>query len=66
MKKIWMKKFSNLAAANKADQQYYLKMGCTRRLETVQLLRDLDIKINKDKNEGRKGLRRVITVKLMK
>ena len=62
MKKIWIKKFDSFAEADKAERQYYLKMGSTKRLETVQLLREWYLTFNKGKNEGRKGLRRVIKI----
>lgn len=62
MKKIWIKKFDNFAAADKFNQQYYLKMGSSKRLEIVQLLREWYPKLNQGKNEGRKRLRRVVRI----
>ena len=63
MKKIWVNKASSFAAAGRFDDRYYLAMSKTERLETVQFLREMHSKLKKgSRNEGRKGLRRVIKV----
>lgn len=62
MKKIWVNKITSLKAAKKFDDKYYLAMSRLRRLETVQLLRQMHFKIKGLKNAGRKRLRRVIKV----
>ena len=63
MKKIWIKKFNSFSEANEADEQYYLKMSPTQRLETMQYLREIFSKFKgKKKNENDQRLRRVIKI----
>lgn len=62
MKKIWVHKAGSFSSANKFDDEYYLKIGSYKRLETVQYLRELLFKFRKRKDEGRKRLRRFIKI----
>jgi hypothetical protein len=63
MKELWIKKFKSFAEAEKADEKYYIAMGPTKRVETMQFLRETFLKFGgKAKNDGRKGLRRHITI----
>lgn len=63
MKKIWVNKVNSYEEAEKYDRDYYLNMGASKRLETMQLLREIYTKIRKDyKHESRKGLRRTIKI----
>lgn len=63
MKKIWLNKAYSFEEAKKFDENYYLTMPETKRLETVQFLRDIFYKLKRDtKHEDRKRLRRVIKV----
>lgn len=59
MRKIWIKKFANFEEAEKFDKEYYQKLGSRKRLETIQFLREINLKF---KNESREGLRRVIRI----
>ena len=59
MKTIWVKKCANFEEAEKFDKEYYRRMGSRKRLETIQLLREINLKF---KNESREGLRRVIKI----
>lgn len=63
MKRVWIKRLPSFKEAEKSDENYYLGMSGKEKLETMQILREIYYKIkNKLKNEGRKGLRRVIRV----
>jgi len=59
MKKIWVNKTGSFKESGRFDEDYYLSMSGTERLETTQFLREIFIKI---RNENRKGLRRIIKV----
>lgn len=60
--KMWMNKTESFKAAEKFERDYYFKMSSSERLETVQYLRELNFKIKRIDNEGRKRLRRVIKI----
>lgn len=63
MKKIWVNKANSFKAAERFDNDYYLKMTSSERLETVQFLREEYFKIKKGlRNEDRKRLRRVFRI----
>ena len=63
MKKIWVNKTYSFEDAERFDENYYLNMTSTERLDIMQFLRESYYKINKRlKNESRKGLRRVIKI----
>ena len=63
MNKIWINKTKSFSAAEKYDEDYYLNMTGSERLETMQYLREIYFKIKKAKrNESRKGLRRSVKV----
>lgn len=63
MKKIWINKARSFKDAEKFDIHYYMEMPAAKRLETIQLLREIYGKMKKGRgNESRKGLRRVITI----
>jgi hypothetical protein len=59
MKKIWVNKVDTFEEAKRFDENYYLSMTSKERLDTMQFLREIYFKM---KNEGRKGLRRVIKI----
>jgi hypothetical protein len=62
-KKIWVNIAESFEEAEELDKQYYLKMSGKEKLETIQLLREMYYKINKEaKNASRKGLRRIIRI----
>ena len=60
MKKIWVNKTDTFEAAERFDENYYLSMSRTKRLETIQFLREICSKFLE--NESRKRLRRVIKI----
>lgn len=63
IKKIWVHKSDSILDSEKFEQDYYLKMSPSERLDTVQFLRETNIKIRKGSgNEGRKRLRRVLHI----
>ena len=63
MKRIWVHKTDSFRAAEEFDEEYYFNMKSTQRLETMQFLREIYFRFNKErKNEGRKGLRGSIKV----
>ena len=63
MAKIWVHKTDTFEAAKRFDQDYYLLMSTSMRLDTVQFLREAYDKMKKGgENESGKGLRRVVTV----
>lgn len=63
MKKIWANIVDSFEEAERFDENYYLKMPRSKRLETVQFLREKDFKIKSGlKGESRKRLRRVIKI----
>ena len=59
MKKVWVNKIDIWEAAERFDENYYLSMSRTKRLETMQFLRETYFKM---KNESPKRLRRVIKI----
>ena len=60
---IWVNKSDSFDAANEFDDDYYLSMSREERLETLQFLREIYLKIKKgSEDESRKGLRRVIKI----
>jgi hypothetical protein len=62
-KKIWINRAKSFKAAQDFDVEYYLSMNSQERLETVQYLREIYYKMKKGlRDEGRKGLRRVIKI----
>lgn len=63
MKKIWIVKTNSFHAAQEFDDNYYLKMTSSQRLEIMQFLREVNNKLNKERvNESRKRLRRSIKI----
>ncbi|MEW6686045.1 MAG: hypothetical protein AB1393_07560 [Candidatus Edwardsbacteria bacterium] len=63
MKKIWLKKTDSFDEAEGFDNNYYLKMNSSKRLQIMQFLREEYFKIRKEiKDESRKGLRRTVRV----
>lgn len=63
MKKIWINKANSFKEAERFDKEYYLALGASKRLETMQRLREIYFKIKKGlKNENRERLRRVIKI----
>ncbi len=63
MKKIWVNKTDAWESAKRFDENYYLSMSRTKRLETMQFLRETYFKMKRgEKNESRKRLRRVIKI----
>jgi len=63
MKEIWLKKSESFKDAETFDKYYYLSMSPSQRIETMQLLREMRLKMKrKSKNEDRKRLRRIIKV----
>ena len=63
MKKIWINRASSFRDAEKFEKENYLAMGASKRIEEMQLLREMYYKIKKRRGyEGRKRLRRVIRI----
>lgn len=63
MKKVWINKSESIEEAESFDRDYYAKMTSSERLETVQLLRESHAKLKRGiKNDGGKGLRRVLRI----
>jgi hypothetical protein len=63
MKRIWMKKSSSFKKAEEFDQDYYLKMTPSERLDIMQYLREIYYKFGrKKKPNGRARLRRVLKI----
>jgi hypothetical protein len=64
MRPIWVYKTDSFKAAKKFDENYYLTMSKTERLEVLQFLREICPKIKKGLKdyENREGLRRVIKI----
>ncbi|MCP2597704.1 hypothetical protein NLC93_07535 [Candidatus Aminicenantes bacterium AC-335-G13] len=66
MKKIWVNKIYSFEDAERFDENYYLNMTSTERLNIMQFLRESYFKIikfEKDlKNESRERLRRVVKI----
>jgi len=56
--KIWVNKAKGFKKARQFDINYYVKMTPEQRLDIVQMLREMNLKLN----ENRKGLRRVIRI----
>lgn len=63
MKKIWVNKAGSFRSAERFDEEYYLGLSRSERLEIIQHLREIYFKIKKEgKGESRKGLRRLIKI----
>jgi len=63
MKKVWVNKANSFEDAEKFDKKYYFNMTANKRLETMQILREIYSKLKGGrKNESRKRLRRVIKI----
>lgn len=63
MKKIWINKSNSFDESDKFDMEYYLKMTPLKRLELMQILREMHFESSKGlKNEISKGLRRVYKI----
>ncbi len=63
MNKFWVNKLNSYKEAERFEEDYYLSMTETQRLEILQLLRDRYSKIKCSlNNENRKRLRRVIKI----
>jgi len=64
VKKIWVKKLKSFKSATEPDIDYYLSMSPAKRLETMQILREMIFKFKKGSKyeRGREGLRRVIKI----
>jgi len=60
--KIWVNKTKSFKAAEKYDRNYYLKMSGGKRLETVQMLREMWFNLDKSNNENGKRLRRTVRI----
>lgn len=65
MKRIWVHKATSFKDAEEFDRRYYRAMSAKARVETVQYLRELYVKLpsryRKHAPDG-KGLRRVFTI----
>ena len=62
MKKIWINKPRSFKEAEEFEFRYYREMSPSQRLDTMQYLRELDLKIKGENDARSKRLRRVITV----
>lgn len=63
MRKIWVHKAKSFKEAVEFDHRYYLKMTPTKRLETMQLLREMLFKYERyRRGKNGKGLRRFIKI----
>jgi len=63
LKKIWINKTDSFKSAEKFDEEYYLSMTSSERLELMQYLREVNFKFGKaKKSEDRKRLRRYIKI----
>ncbi len=63
MDKIWVNKAKSFKDAEKFDEEYYLNMTGSKRLEIIQYLRETYFKLKRGKkNENRKGLRRSVKI----
>jgi hypothetical protein len=63
MRKIWVNKTESFKAAAKFEEEYYLNMSSSKRLELMQFLREAYFKFKRaKKGENRKGLRRHIRI----
>lgn len=63
MKNIWIHKTDLFKKAEGFDEEYYIRMPSSKRLEIVQLLREQYLKLKKRVNyESRKRLRRSIRI----
>ena len=60
MKRIWIKKSNSFKTAQQFDIDYYLTMSPSKRLETMQFLREIALKLKNGKNGKR--LRRIIKI----
>ena len=63
MKNIWVHKTASFKKAEKFDDDYYLNMSSSKRLEIVQFLREQHLKLKKQVINGNtKRLRRSIKI----
>ena len=60
--KIWVNKSKSFKEAEKFNNDYYFKMSPKKRLENLQVLRELWFNFNKSNNENGKRLRRTIKI----
>jgi len=63
MKRIWIHKDNSFEAAHRFENSYYSRMTPSKRLETIQFLREIYFKAHPELyREARKRLRRSIKV----
>jgi len=63
MEKIWINKTDSFKSAEKFDEEYYLNMTSSERLEVMQYLREAYFNFRKaKKGENRKRLRGYIKI----
>ena len=64
MKRIWIHKAKSFKEANEFDFRYYLGMSPSERIETIQFLREIYLKLHpaRSHGKGRKGLRGFIKI----
>ena len=62
MKKIWIHRADSFKEAAEFDSAYYAKMSKSERISTMQLLREIHLKLKAPGNENAKRLRRVIKI----
>ena len=63
MERAWIHKVKSFREANKFDFDYYANMSPSKRLETVQYLRETWLRFGRNKHgNSRKGLRRVFKI----
>jgi len=60
--KIWVNRAKTFEAAERFDRAYYLKMSREQRLDTVQTLREISFRLDKENNENSKRLRRIVKI----
>lgn len=62
-KTIWINRAKSFREASDFEREYYSRMTAKERLEIVQLMREMHFRLHKgSKDEGSKGLRRVVTI----
>jgi hypothetical protein len=64
LNKIWVKKTTSFKSSREIDLDYYLSMSPSKRLETVQFLREIIFRFKRGLSleKSRKGLRRTIKI----
>jgi len=65
MKRIWVHKATSFRDAEEFDRHYYRAMSAKERVETVQYLRELYLRLpsrHRKHAPNGKGLRRVLTI----